>query len=477
MIMWKKLLGELRKAEGQPSEDHSAHHAARKNVLELAAILDADPSLRDLAGRFGRYPLHVAAAAGRIDCVDLLLKRGASPNVRDGLHGWSPLHDAVSADSEECVQRLLEAGADVNTADERGETPVFYARSLRVLKRLEAPGADLSIVSGRGQYPFQYCAAYIRAVEVMKFWAERGVPINHVPEFGWPALIAICARPYSPQERPDYERDIEIIELLLAHGADINLQDRNGDTSLSCCCVNQHVPLAKYLLNSGADPNRTNHSGDTALHAAVFRENESLVRLLLDHEADVNTPNLHHKTPYDVSREGSAIRNLLASRHRLKSPPIPTAGEVVRRLKSIPKFRRTSLQGCSKTELTRLEQHWTVRLPTAYREFLERMGKGAGEFMVSDRWRFQYDVLFEIARSEEYSTYCELPDDYFVFAEREGCTWAFFIADGNTDDPAVYLFDDSDDRTYQHLARSIWEFVESLVIDYEIWSGSDLPSG
>jgi ankyrin repeat protein len=475
IVMWEKMLDNLRKAAAQPNEDQLVHHAARKDVRELASLLDADPSLRDRQGRCGRFPLHVAAEAGRIDCLDLLLKRGASPNARDGLHKWSPMHDAVSADSDECVKRLLEAGANVNAADDRRETPLFYAKSLQVLKRLEAARADLSILSGRGQYPFQYCAAYIRSVEVMRFWVERGVPINHVPDFGWPALIAVCAGPYGPQESPDYERDIEIIELLLAHGADINLQDKNGDTSLYCCCMNQHVLPAEFLLESGTDPNRANRSGDTGLHAAVFRENEPLVRLLLDHGADVNTPNLHHKTPFDVCPEGSEIRNLLAPHHQETSLPVPTAEEVVRRLKAIPKFRRTPLKRCSKTELARLEQHWRVRLPTAYLAFLERMGKGAGEFMVSDHWRFQYDDLFEIARSEEYSEYCELPNDYFVFAERAGYSWVFFIADGNTDDPPVYLFDDSADRTYQRFARSIWEFVESLVIDYEIWSGSDSP--
>ena len=95
--MWKKLLDNLRKAEGQPNEDQPVHQAARKDAVELASLLDSDPSLRDRPGRFDRHPLHVAAESGRIDCVDLLLKRGASPNVRDGLHGQTPLHEACHA--------------------------------------------------------------------------------------------------------------------------------------------------------------------------------------------------------------------------------------------------------------------------------------------------------------------------------------------------------------------------------------------
>jgi SMI1-KNR4 cell-wall len=109
------------------------------------------------------------------------------------------------------------------------------------------------------------------------------------------------------------------------------------------------------------------------------------------------------------------------------------------------------------------------RLPASYREFLERIGKGAGEFMVSDHWRFRFDELFELARGDEYAEYCALPANYFVFAERNSCAWVFFVADGTSEDPPIYLFDDGEDRSYKQIARSVWEFIESLLIDYEIW--------
>src|ERR1019366_6355876 len=103
-----------------------------------------------------------------------------------------------------------------------------------------------------------------------------------------------------------------------------------------------------------------------------------------------------------------------------------------------------------------------------------RMGKGAGEFMVSDRWRFRFDDLCELARRGEYAEYCDLPDEYFVFAERDGYTWVFFVADGTSEHPPVYLFDDGEQRSYKQIARSVWEFVESLVIDYELWDEQGL---
>ena len=48
------------------------------------------------------------------------------------------------------------------------------------------------------------------------------------------------------------------------------------------------------------------------------------------------------------------------------------------------------------------------------------MGKGVGKFMVSDRWLFKLDDLPQIARDPDYKDFCDLPADYFVFAERDG---------------------------------------------------------
>lgn len=91
--------------------------------------------------------------------------------------------------------------------------------------------------------------------------------------------------------------------------------------------------------------------------------------------------------------------------------------------------------------------------------------------MISDHWRFQIGDVPDLARSDEYTEFCDLPDDYFVFAERNGYWWVFFIADGTSDDPPVFGFSDGEGRTYEQVARSVWEFVESLVIDYEYWFG------
>ena len=85
----------------------------------------------------------------------------------------------------------------------------------------------------------------------------------------------------------------EVIELLLARGADPNMQtNENGASVLAGLAFVNQVDCVRVLLHHGADPNRgREESGETPLHHALTDDKTDrgpLVKLLLDHEADPN---------------------------------------------------------------------------------------------------------------------------------------------------------------------------------------------
>jgi ankyrin repeat protein len=95
------------------------------NHPEIARVLvdsGADVN-RPSRNAIGVYPLHSAVASGSAALVDLLLARGATPDVVEFL-GITPLHSAAATGNREMVQKLLAAGAnrDLKTKDGKSAT-------------------------------------------------------------------------------------------------------------------------------------------------------------------------------------------------------------------------------------------------------------------------------------------------------------------------------------------------------------------
>ena len=79
--------------------------------------------------------------------------------------------------------------------------------------------------------------------------------------------------------------DIDSMQMLLAKGADVNLQDNNGITSLMWAAIYGQKKIVKVLLKKGADVNAFNHAGETALTWATLVGNSEIVEILKQYGA------------------------------------------------------------------------------------------------------------------------------------------------------------------------------------------------
>uniref|UniRef100_A0A8C6RH58 E3 ubiquitin-protein ligase HACE1 n=1 Tax=Nannospalax galili TaxID=1026970 RepID=A0A8C6RH58_NANGA len=73
--------------------------------------------------RVKRSLLHIAANCGSVECLVLLLKKGANPDYQD-ISGCTPLHLAARNGQKKCMSKLLEYSADVNICNNEGLTAV-----------------------------------------------------------------------------------------------------------------------------------------------------------------------------------------------------------------------------------------------------------------------------------------------------------------------------------------------------------------
>lgn len=106
------------------------HWAAARGSSELFTTLlgaGAAPSL-EIKDSGGSAPLLIASTAGNLVGIQVMLERGADPNVGN-TKGITPLHYAASKGHAELVRTLLQRGALVNARDGAKQCPLHRAAS------------------------------------------------------------------------------------------------------------------------------------------------------------------------------------------------------------------------------------------------------------------------------------------------------------------------------------------------------------
>lgn len=72
------------------------------------------------------------------------------------------------------------------------------------------------------------------------------------------------------------------IDKYIQSGAELNMQNDEGDTALHIACRNGHTDIAERLVKLGADLILFNNAGLTPLHVAVCANQLHIVRMMLD---------------------------------------------------------------------------------------------------------------------------------------------------------------------------------------------------
>jgi ankyrin repeat protein len=93
-----------------------------------------------------------------------------------------------------------------------------------------------------------------------------------------------------------YYGDLSEVKRLLAAGAQVNAQDKNGITALMAAALEGHREIVELLLANGAGVNAKTNDGETALIYASIRGDRRVVELLLARGAEVNARTREGKT-------------------------------------------------------------------------------------------------------------------------------------------------------------------------------------
>ncbi|OZC04403.1 ankyrin repeat domain-containing protein [Rubricoccus marinus] len=257
--------------------------AASGDVATIEAALDAGAPLDasgDETGLYSGSALLTAARAGHEDAVRLLLARGADPNATDA-EGFAPLNVATAAIS----QLLIDAGAEVNvTQDFANRAPLPGAAIDDDLERMQLlldagadPDAQLPVLENQGALHFAVTNGSPEAVRIL---LDAGANPDLPDALGYtPLLNAVSGRSM------DSGVAIEIAQLLLASGADVNRASNDFNsyawTPLMEAARNGEAEIVRFLLAvDGVDLGARSTEDVTALGVARGEGHAEVIALL-----------------------------------------------------------------------------------------------------------------------------------------------------------------------------------------------------
>jgi len=260
---------------------------------QVRAAVEADRGLLGARRADGTTLLMQATLYGSAEDVRWLLEKGASPNLANAA-GVTALMWAT--DDVEKVRALIARGANVSARSGDGQTALLIAldqaSDVEVVRALVEHGA--STTSDQGTDPL-VLAARNADPRTMKLLAQqRGGDFPAAALTGAAAVDCLaCVRmilqgSYSHDSASTALRNaaatssLELMNALLAAGADVNSKDAFGVTALMRAAYSDYseTERVKLLLDRGADLNIRDSKGDTALRIARRKGATKVVAML-----------------------------------------------------------------------------------------------------------------------------------------------------------------------------------------------------
>lgn len=196
---------------GQTQSKTPLMSAARQGDAAAVARLISAGADVNASNTGGATALMFAALSGDPKVTSLLVRAGARTDSKAKL-GWTALALAAVKGYTDVAEVLLGAGANQGVRDAYGWTPLMRAVDRRrtdfVRLLLESPGADLAVRQEDGATALHIAAA---------------------------------------------TGDLEIVRLLVEHGADRSAENRHGNTAAETARSADFAEIAAYL--EGADSN------------------------------------------------------------------------------------------------------------------------------------------------------------------------------------------------------------------------------
>ena len=253
-------------------------------------------------------PLYYSALCGFYDIVEHLVKKHSHyVNAHGGEHNY-PLVAALHGGHIRVAEYLCQHGANVDILESRRQqsplhTAIAWPDHLVVstVQFLLKHRADVNARRGDDLNTPLHLAAYYGHVEVAQMLLKSGAEVNSRNLDGRTPLHLVPAPSYA---RGEGNQRPSLISLLVEYGAEVDSRDANGATALHYISLMEDLEVAWVLLDHGADVNAKDNWHRTPLHQvsgtawdSSDEDRFSVAQLFVECGADLNAQDKDHRTP------------------------------------------------------------------------------------------------------------------------------------------------------------------------------------
>lgn len=173
------------------------------------------------------------------------------------------LSDAVFSCDVKRVKSLFEKGVDPNLREIDGDRwPLLGWASAGMCRDLKQ--------GGRGSYKAEP-RINKQVLQLLQVFVDHNANVNTLGDDGWsPLMVAIGSVRfnYTPDKKARIAQQKRMVSFLIAAGADVNVQAKDGTTPLILAVEIGEYDTVKMLLEAGADPGAKNKKNQTAADIA-----------------------------------------------------------------------------------------------------------------------------------------------------------------------------------------------------------------
>lgn len=205
----------------------------------------------------------------------------------------------VENDNFPAMDSFIEQGANLNLRDENGNTALYTAligNHLKMAKKLIKAGADVNAPSAEnGKTPLIIATSRANQIKDEVENIMQQTKKNEITE----------AFNLNLQKQVKHQMNIarKILLMLINNGADVNQETPLGTPLMNACTNSWNIDIIDILLKEGAQVNQRDRNGRTALFYGELFGGNKISTKLLSVGADIDIKDINGKTYLEVTKE------------------------------------------------------------------------------------------------------------------------------------------------------------------------------